>query len=55
MVVIVYTDQREEVTAVMVTFGIAKDTGAAFSVLKEERAGWSRVEEGRECAHRGPA
>lgn len=52
---ILYTDHREEVTSVMVTFGIAKDIGAGFSVLKEERTGWSRVEEGRECAHRGPS
>lgn len=50
-----HTDQREEVTAVTFMFGIAKDTRAGFNVLKEKRAGWSGVEDGRECAQRGSA
>lgn len=42
MVAIVHTDQYEEVTVVTFTFGMAKDTGAGFSVLKRgglERGG----------------
>lgn len=46
MVAIVHTDQREEVTTVTFTFGMAKDTGAGFQFALKRKgragAGWKR-------------
>ena len=49
-----HTDQREEVTAVTLMSGMAKDTVLGSECLKRKgRAG--AVEEARECAQQGPA